>query len=77
MNDILKELDSQRIREYEELIFLIHEAGRLNHGSNITGRIKMMEDIHVKLTHTDMDKPRKSFLAWLHDVMIHLREQQP
>lgn len=68
----VRDFDSLRLKEYEDLQRLVNLAGSLNRGSGIVGKITQMESIAESLRRSDMESPRRSFMDFLHLSMVRL-----
>lgn len=69
-------VDDERLQEWDDLRELVAIAAGLNHGSNVTGKIKELERLAEKLDTTDWVNLRPSFLTWMNEVMAEKNEQR-
>jgi hypothetical protein len=62
-----------RAEQLSELNMLLVEAKSIDHGSNVTFRIKRCERIATALTSMDPDTPQESFIQFLTRLCIEDR----
>jgi hypothetical protein len=72
----MSEIDDERLKEWKDMQELVGIAAGLNHGSNVTGKIKELERLADKLNSATWDRLRPSFLSWMNDVMIEKNQQR-
>lgn len=70
----LQSFDLTRNDEYLDLVRLINLAGKLNSGNHIVENIIELERLHKRITENNLSKPRSSFTAFLHEVMVHCNQ---
>lgn len=58
-------IDSKRIYEAGLLIGIAKRAALLNHSSGIVERIRLIEELFMKISTDDMRTPRQNFMDWL------------
>lgn len=70
------DFDDERLQEWNDLQELVGIASGLNHGSNVTGKIKELERLADKVNSSDIERLRPSFLSWMNSVMIEKNTQR-